>query len=145
MGELRKENDMSNNPTFVESDIDIMTKGNMGSRNKDGKRDVVIKPVKAGLSADGAQRWNVSVRFVGDSYKKASGSNYVRVAVSKNSGRMYFWTGDVANGYRLSGNKNGKGISFTCYDFEFYESIKGMYDMLKDNNSGTYYIDFLKK
>ena len=69
----------------------------------------------------------------------------MQVAVSKNSGRMYFWTGDRENGYKIVGEKKGKGISFTCYDKEFYESIEGMYDMLKDNNTGTYYIDFLKK
>ena len=136
---------MNNIPNFVESDITIINKGNTGSRSSDGKKEVTIKTIKAGLSADGVQRWSVSIRFADGSHKKASNSDYVQVAVSKNSGRMYFWTGDRGNGYKIVGEKKGKGICFTCYDKEFYESIKGMYDMLKDNNTGTYYIDFLKK
>lgn len=117
-----------------------ITKGSIG-RSAVGK-EVSVKVIKAGLSVDGTQRWNASIRFLGDSYKKASSGDYVAIEVDDEQKRLYFVTADEKEGFKLSTSSvNCKTVSFTVNDVTEWEQRIGEYDLKKDISDGSYYID----
>ena len=117
-----------------------ISKGIGGPRGT-AEKEVRLSIIKAGLSVDGTQRYATSIRFANESWKKASNTEYVSVEIDRDEKRLYFSTGDKVNGFKLVGNKTVRTISFTAHDSQEWKLYEDEYNLLKDVNSGDYYID----
>ena len=100
---------------------------------------------KAGLTADGEQRWQMIFGFYDGAEKKISSTNYAAVDVDLEERRVYFVETDGKEGWKFTGSKNVKELSLTIYDSDVWKVFEGEYNLLKDNASGDYYIDLVNK
>lgn len=116
------------------------TDGGKGSVEK----EVRLSVIRAGLNADGTQRHSTSIRFGNESWKKASDTDYVAVEIDRDEKRLYFVTGNKANGFKLVGSKTVRTVTFSIHDVQEWNIYKGEYNLLKDVDSGDYYIDLKK-
>lgn len=119
---------------------------NGNDRNKKVGRSTIEKEVllsvnHAGLTAKGIQRFSLAIRFAGDSWKKASGTEYVLPEIDWDINRLYFTTSNKNQGYKLTGDKSVRVITVTIYEPEKWKKFTGEYDLLKEIESGDYYID----
>lgn len=123
-------------------------KKNNAGRGAVGRKEVALRINKSGLSADGTQRYVIAVRFTDESYKKASNTEYVLPEIDFDESRLYFVAATREEGYKLTNSsKSGtyKSITFSVNNIAKWKGFVGDYDLLKDRNSGDYYIDFSKK
>lgn len=123
-----------------------ITKNGTG-RSTNGRKEVAVSICKSGLSADGRQRYVLSIRFADGAYKKASGSGYVAVEIDDELGRMYFVESNRAEGFKLVKTNDKTSVqyfSFTIKNREEWEGACGEYDLLFDTNERIYYIEFDK-
>jgi len=122
----------------------VFVKGGVGPKDKNGRREVLLKINKGGLYANGTQRWSLAIRFTDESYKKVTTSEYVGVGYIEETSRLVFWTESRESGYKLSCSSKGgkfKSITIPCDDVDFWSGREGTYDLLKDVKSNAYYID----
>ena len=123
-----------------------IAKANVG-RSTINRKDVALRINKSGLSADGNQRYVVAIRFTDNAYKKASKSEYVVLEIDDEFNRLYFITAEQDEGYKLTAsgkNAKFKSITFAVNHIDDWEALVGDYDMKKDINYNTYYIDLAK-
>ena len=121
-------------------------KNNVGRRTE--RKEVAIRINKAGLTAKGQQRYSVAVRFTSEGAKKASKNDYAAVELDDETNRMYFVTATEIDGFKLSKSSksgDGKVLTFTAEDKTEWEKYVGDYDLHKDVNDGSYYIDLPNK
>lgn len=109
------------------------------------EKEVRLTVRKAGLSADGEQRWQMIFGFYNGAEKKIGSTNYAAVDVDLEERRVYFVETDGKEGWKFTGSKNVKELSLTIYDKEVWEVFEGEYNLLKDNASGDYFIDLVNK
>ena len=109
------------------------------------EKEVRLTVRKAGLTADGNQRWQMIFGFYNGAERKISSTNYAAVDVDLEERRVYFVETDGREGWKLTGSKNVKELSLTVYDSDVWKVYEGEYNLLKDNASGDYYIDLVKK
>ena len=109
------------------------------------EKEVRLTVRKAGLTADGNQRWQMIFGFYNGAERKISSTNYAAVDVDLEERRVYFVETDGREGWKLTGSKNVKELSLTVYDRDVWEVYEGEYNLLKDSVSGDYYIDLVKK
>ena len=114
-----------------------------GGRNGTSTKEISLRIHKSGLNATGNQRHVVAIGFHYDSHKKASSTNRVVPEIDWEASRLFFVSNE--QGFKLSGDKGVKTISFTVDDVEKWRAYIGDYDLLKDFESGDYYIDLSKK
>lgn len=117
-----------------------ITKGAVGSRGNIEK-EIRLSVIKSGYGAGNTQRWSVSIRFAEESWKKASTTDFVSVEIDRDEQRLYFVTSNKNEGYKLTGNKSVRTVSITIHDEIGWRKYEGEYNLLKDVNSGDYYID----
>lgn len=123
-----------------------ITKMNTG-RSAINRKEVAIRINKSGLSADGEQRFVVAIRFTDNAQKKASSSGYIVVETDDELNRLYFITAKQSEGYKLTAsgkNSKFKSITFAVNHIDDWRTLAGDYDMKKDTNDNTYYIDLVK-
>ncbi len=123
-----------------------ITKINTG-RSAINRKEVALRINKSGLSADGEQRFVVAIRFTENAQKKASSSGYIVVEVDDELNRLYFITSKQNEGYKLTAsgkNAKFKSITFAVNHIDDWRALVGDYDMKKDTNDNTYYIDLAK-
>lgn len=121
-----------------------IVKGTGGGRGSVNRKEVALRTNKAGLNADGSQRWSIAVRFTADSFKKASDTGFVAVEIDDELKRLYFVPASSKEGYKLTGSSKGntfKNITFSVKNVEEWEEYEGDYDLLKDVKENLYYID----
>lgn len=123
--------------------IELITKGKKGRKASGStSKEVLLSVIKSGLSASGKQRWTVSIRFRDGSYKKASSSEYVSFGYDPEINRLYFNTASKVDGYKLCGdNSENKYTAFAYSNANEWRQYEGEYDLVKDKQTGTYYID----
>lgn len=109
------------------------------------EKEVRLTVRKAGLTADGEQRWQMIFGFYNGAERKISSTNYAAVDVDLEERRVYFVETDGREGWKLIGSKNVKELSLTVYDSDVWKAYEGEYNLLKDNASGDYYIDLVNK
>ena len=109
------------------------------------EKEVRLTVRKAGLTADGEQRWQMIFGFYDGAKKKISSTNYAAVDVDLEERRVYFVETDGKEGWKFTGSKNVKELSLTIYDSDVWKVFEGEYNLLKDNASGDYYIDLVNK
>lgn len=109
------------------------------------EKEVRLTVRKAGLTADGEQRWQMIFGFYDGAEKKISSTNYAAVDVDLEERRVYFVETDGKEGWKFTGSKNVKELSLTIYDSDVWKVFEGEYNLLKDNSSGDYYIDLVNK
>lgn len=109
------------------------------------EKEVRLTVRKAGLTADGNQRWQMIFGFYNGAERKISSTNYAAVDVDLEERRVYFVETDGREGWKLTGSKNVKELSLTVYDSDVWKVYEGEYNLLKDSASGDYYIDLVKK
>ena len=109
------------------------------------EKEVRLTVRKAGLTADGEQRWQMIFGFYDGAEKKISSTNYAAVDVDLEERRVYFVETDGKEGWKFTGSKNVKELSLTVYDSDVWKVFEGEYNLLKDNASGDYYIDLVNK
>lgn len=120
-----------------------ISKGTTG-RNNTGRKEVRLGVNRAGRTADGSQRYSLVIRFTEDAWKKATDTEYVAVDNDEDLKRLYFVSGNSDEGFKLTGPGKVKSISFAIQDKTEWEKAKGCYFLLKDSESGDYYIDYSK-
>ena len=114
-------------------------------RNNTGRKEVKIKINRAGLNANGEQRYSLAVRFADDSHKKVSDTGYAVVEIDRDLRRVYFVPADSNDGFKLTSTKTekkNKSITFTIHNCKEWEDVEGCYFLLKDPEEGLYYIDY---
>lgn len=107
-------------------------------------KDVTFKVEKSGLKSDGTQRWAGTFRFYNGSEKKISDSGYAAIDIDQEERRVYFVESDATEGWKLVGLGNVRSLSFTfesAAPAHEWVSYEGEYNLLKDTQSGDYYID----
>lgn len=109
------------------------------------EKEVRLTVRKAGLTADGEQRWQMIFGFYNGAEKKIGSTNYAAVDVDLEERRVYFVETDGKEGWKFTGSKNVKELSLTIYDNEVWKVFEGEYNLLKDNASGDYFIDLVNK
>ena len=112
------------------------------------RKEVALRINKSGKLASGEPRYVVAIRFTNESYKKASSTGFVIPEVDFEEGKLYFTSGTEKEGYKLVASGKGstfKSITFSIDDLNVWHPFIGDYDLLKDNESQDYYIDFSKK
>ena len=109
------------------------------------EKDVRLTVRKAGLTADGEQRWQMIFGFYNGAEKKISSTNYAAIDIDLEESRVYFVETDGKEGWKFTGSKNVRELSLTIYDSDVWMAYEGEYNLLKDNASGDYYIDLVKK
>ena len=117
-----------------------ITKHNSGA-NTDGRKEVLVSTIKAGLSASGEQRWALSIRFANESHKKASDTGYVAVEIDDDLGRIYLLPADKTEGFKLVKTGKMASISFTIKHKDEWGFICGEHDLLYDKDERAYYIE----
>lgn len=108
------------------------------------RKEVALRVNKAGLLADGEQRYSVAMRFTEEAQKKATSSGFVILEVDTDFNRLYFITANEKDGYKLTAsdeNAKVKSFSFTPSSIDSWRPLIGDYEMKKDVNDNTYYID----
>lgn len=110
-----------------------------------GDKETKLKGRKAGLTADGEQRWQAVFSFYEGSERKITSTGYAAVDVDWEENRVYFVETDEKEGWKLVGDKSVKELALTVYDSEIWKACEGDYNLLKDNSSGDYYIDVVRK
>ncbi len=117
-----------------------ITKGIGGGKGTTGK-EVRLSVIGAGLNADGTHRYATSIRFANEAWKKASDTEYVALEIDRDEKRLYFIAGNKTNGFKLVGDKTVRTVTFSIHDEHEWDIYKGEYNLLKDVDSGDYYID----
>lgn len=109
------------------------------------EKEVRLKVRRAGLAADGAQRWSMIFGFYNGAERKIGSTNFAAVDVDFEESRIYFVETDEKEGWKFTGSKNVRELSLTVYDADVWRAYEGEYNLLKDRTSGDYYIDLVKK
>jgi len=115
-------------------------------RGTTNRKEVALRINKAGLLTDGEQRYSVALRFTEEAQKKASSSGFVVLEIDTDFNRLYFLTATEKDGYKLTASKKKKeakvkSFSFTPSSIDSWRPLVGDYEMKKDVNDNTYYID----
>ena len=97
------------------------------------------------LSIQGKQIVQVAIRFADQSWKKVSNTGFVAIETDWDEKRLYFVPDSKSEGFKLSGEKSVRTISFTTHEKPKWERYIGDYNLLKDSMSGDYYIDLIEK
>lgn len=108
------------------------------------RKEVALRINKSGLLAGGEQRYSVVMRFTEEAQKKATSSGFVILEVDTDFNRLYFITANEKDGYKLTAsdeNAKVKSFSFTPISIDSWRPLIGDYEMKKDVNDNTYYID----
>ena len=108
-------------------------------------KDVRLKLRKAGLSADGEQRWQLVFSLYDNANAKISATGYAAVDIDWEESRVYFVETESNEGWKLIDGKSVSELSLTIYDYNAWKPYEGEYVLLKDKASGDYYIDLVKK
>lgn len=108
-------------------------------------KDVRLKLRKAGLSADGEQRWQLVFSLYDNANAKISATGYAAVDIDWEESRVYFVETESNEGWKLIDGKSVSELSLTIYDYDAWKPYEGEYVLLKDKVSGDYYIDLVKK
>lgn len=116
-------------------------------RNNIGRKEVLIKINKSGLTARGEQRYALAARFADESYKKVSSNGYAAVEIDRELRRIYFVPAEPDEGFKFVGTKteHNKSLTFSIRSRDDWEETEGNYYLLKDPKEGTYYIDYSNK
>ena len=109
------------------------------------EKEVRLKVRRAGLTADGEQRWSMIFGFYNGAERKIGSTNFAAVDVDFEESRIYFVETDEKEGWKFTGSKNVRELSLTVYDADVWRVYEGEYNLLKDRTSGDYYIDLVKK
>ncbi len=120
-----------------------ITKNSVGKSSLN-RKEVALRINKSGLSADGKQRYSLAIRFAGESYKKASSSDFVALELDNEENKLFFITANQADGFKLSSsskNSSWKYIAITIDNVDEWKNRVGDYDLKKDKTENCYYID----
>lgn len=109
------------------------------------EKEVRLTVRRAGLTADGGQRWSMIFGFYNGAEKKIGSTNFAAVDIDFEENRVYFVETDEKEGWKLTGSKNVRELSLTVYDDDVWRAYEGEYNLLKDRTSGDYYIDLVGK
>ena len=108
-------------------------------------KDVRLNLRKAGLSADGEQRWQLVFSLYDNANAKITATGYAAVDIDWDESRVYFVETEANEGWKLIDGKSVSELLLTIYDYDAWKPYKGEYVLLKDKASGDYYIDLVKK
>lgn len=97
------------------------------------------------LSVQGKQIVQVAIRFANQSWIKVSNTGYVALDIDWEMMQLFFVPESKDNGYKLSGQKSVRTVTFTTHDVDKWRAFVGDYVLLKDQKSGDYYIDLKKE
>lgn len=109
------------------------------------KKDVHLSLNKNGYSKSGKIRYAATIRFRGDSYKKATESDYITLEYDDDLNRLYFLTATEDEGFKLTqsnGKSESKYFSFLA-DEDIWRPFTGEYYLLRDVEKNKYYIDLV--
>lgn len=109
------------------------------------EKEVKLKIRKAGLAADGEQRWQMIFSFYNGAERKVSSTNHAAIDVDLEESRVYFVETNDKEGWKFTGSKNVRELSLTIYDSDVWKAYEGEYNLLKDVSSSDYYIDLVAK
>lgn len=108
-------------------------------------KDVRLKLRKAGLSADGEQRWQLVFSLYDNANVKITATGYAAVDIDWDESRVYFVETEANEGWKLIDGKSVSELSLTIYDYDAWKPYEGEYVLLKDKASNDYYIDLVRK
>lgn len=108
-------------------------------------KDVRLKLRKAGLSAEGEQRWQLVFGLYDSANVKITATGYAAIDVDWEESRVYFVEADAMEGWKLVDGKSVSEFSLTVYDYKAWRPYEGEYVLLKDKASNDYYIDLVNK
>lgn len=109
------------------------------------EKEVKLKLRKAGLSADGEQRWQAVFSFYDGAEKKISSTGYAAVDTDWDENRIYFVETDEKEGWKLIGSKAVRELALTIYEYGTWKCLESEYNLLKDTATGDYYIDVIAR
>lgn len=115
------------------------------SHGNNVNKDVKLKLRRAGLSADGVQRWQLVCSLYDNANAKISSTGYAAIDVDWEESRVYFVETEVNDGWKLINGKTVSELSLTIYDYDIWKPYEGEYILLKDKSSGDYYVDIVRK
>lgn len=108
-------------------------------------KDVRLKLRKAGLFAEGNQRWQLVFSLYDGANMKITATGYAAIDVDWEESRVYFVETEANEGWKLIDGKSVSELSLTVYDHDTWRPYEGEYVLLKDKASNDYYIDLVNK
>ena len=103
--------------------------------------DVMFTINKSGYYKDGSHRYCLSFSFANDAWKRLSETGYISISYNPETAQFFFWEADSINGYKLFPQNNAAVVRVTIDDRTPFLLFEGGYRMLKDSETGAFYID----